>query len=95
MAEVHAQMDALIFFHADKKRENDMTPVQLREARALLGLTQEQLADMTDLSLSTIEDMESGRPVNESLVDAIHVALEAAGIEIVVGADSEPPVRLR
>lgn len=47
----------------------------------MLGLTKQQVADMVDLSTSTIEDIEAGLPVNDSLVDAIHVALEVAGIE--------------
>ena len=47
----------------------------------MLGLTTQQGADMVDLSTSTIEDIEAGLPVNDSLVDAIHVALEVAGID--------------
>ena len=58
-----------------------MTPDQLKQARLLLGLTKRQVADMVDLSTSTIEDFEAGLPVNHSLVDAIHVALEVVGIE--------------
>lgn len=55
-----------------------MTPAQVRTARELLGLTQEQLADMADLSLSTVRDFELGRPVHSCLVATVQVALEAA-----------------
>ncbi|WP_363348857.1 helix-turn-helix transcriptional regulator [Methylocystis echinoides] len=58
-----------------------MIPAQSRAARELLGLTQEHLADMADLSLSTIQEFENGRSVDECLVATIEVALEAAGVE--------------
>lgn len=58
-----------------------MTPTKSRAARELLGLSQEQLADMADLSLSTIQDFELGLPVHDCLVATIQVALESAGIE--------------
>lgn len=58
-----------------------MTPAQSRAARELLGLTQEHLADMADLSLSTIQDFELGNQIDGSLVATIEVALEAVGIE--------------
>jgi DNA-binding XRE family transcriptional regulator len=68
-----------------------MHPAELRAARELLGLTQEQLADMADLSLSTIQDFELGRAIQSCLVATIRVALEAAGIEFACGES----VRLR
>jgi transcriptional regulator with XRE-family HTH domain len=68
-----------------------MTPAKSRAARELLGLTQEQLAEMADLSLSTVQDLELGQPVHDCLVATIQVALEAAGIEF----DSEDGIRLR
>jgi transcriptional regulator with XRE-family HTH domain len=58
-----------------------MTPSQCREARELLGLTREQLADMADLSSSTVADFEEGRSVADCLTDALQVTLEAAGVE--------------
>lgn len=59
-----------------------MTPAQSRAARQLLGLTQEKLAEMSDLSLSTIKDFEDGnQAVSQSLAASIQVALEAAGAE--------------
>lgn len=68
-----------------------MTPAQSRAARELLGLTQEQLAEMADLSLSTVQDLELGLPAHDCLVATIQVALEAAGIDF-AGGDG---VRLR
>jgi transcriptional regulator with XRE-family HTH domain len=60
-----------------------MTPKQCRQTRELLGLTQEQLADMADLSGSTVADFEAGRPIADCLADALEVALEAAGAEFI------------
>ncbi len=56
-----------------------MTPAQFRKAREQLGFTQQNLADVADLSLSTVQDYEEGRPVNSNLVDALRVALESLG----------------
>jgi transcriptional regulator with XRE-family HTH domain len=60
-----------------------------------LGLTQEELADMADLNLSTIQDIEAGRQVNGSLVDAVLVTLEAAGVEFIQGNGGGTGVRPR
>jgi DNA-binding XRE family transcriptional regulator len=57
-----------------------MTPAQCRQARELLGLSQEQLADMADLSSATVVDFEAGRSVADCLADALEVTLEAAGV---------------
>jgi transcriptional regulator with XRE-family HTH domain len=56
-----------------------MTPAQFKTERERQGFTQETVADMADLSLSTIRDFEEGRPVNASLVDAIRVTIESLG----------------
>lgn len=68
-----------------KKENRYMTPAQSRAARELLGLTQEQLADVADLSFSTIQDFELERPVHSCLVATIRVALEALGVEFMCG----------
>ncbi|MGJ0507739.1 MAG: helix-turn-helix domain-containing protein [Methylocystis sp.] len=47
-----------------------MTPAQCREARELLGLTEDQLAEMADLSGLTVSDFEAGRGVADCLADA-------------------------
>jgi transcriptional regulator with XRE-family HTH domain len=58
------------------------TPSQVREARGLLNIGQDQLAEMARLSLRTIKRFElETAPVSESAVEAIQKALEAEGIE--------------
>jgi transcriptional regulator with XRE-family HTH domain len=72
-----------------------MTPAESRAARVLLGLSQEQLADMADLSLSTIQEFELGRPVHGCLVATIRVTLEAAGVEFPAENGEGPVMGLR
>jgi transcriptional regulator with XRE-family HTH domain len=73
----------------------EMTPAQCRVARNLLRLTQEQLADMADLSSSTVADFEGGREVADCLSDALAVTLLAAGAEFFTEHGESPGVRLR
>jgi transcriptional regulator with XRE-family HTH domain len=72
-----------------------MTPAESRAARELLRLSQEQLADMADLSLSTIQEFELGRAVHGCLVATIRVTFEAAGVEFIAENGGGPRVRLR
>ena len=59
-----------------------MTPSQCRAARALLDMTQSQLADAASLGLSTVVDFEKERrQVSEEAVERIRRALEECGIE--------------
>ncbi len=59
-----------------------MTPEQCRAARALLNWTQEDLAENADLSVWVVDDFETARhPISDSLVDAMLVAFEYAGVE--------------
>ena len=44
-----------------KLKVGDMTPLQLKEARQMLGLTQEQLADEIGASLASVRNWEQGR----------------------------------
>jgi transcriptional regulator with XRE-family HTH domain len=61
-----------------------MTPAQCRAARALLDITQSQLAGAADLGLSTVVDFEKERrQVSEEAVKAIRTTLERAGIEFI------------
>jgi DNA-binding transcriptional regulator YiaG len=72
-----------------------MTPAQCRAARALLDLTQSELARAADLGLSTVVDFEKQRRlVSEEAVKAIRRALEQSGIEFLDG-DPGPGLRLR
>jgi transcriptional regulator with XRE-family HTH domain len=59
---------------------------QLRAARALLSLDQRQLADLSGLSVPTIQRMEASDGVIRGNVDSLMkliAALEAAGIELI------------
>jgi transcriptional regulator with XRE-family HTH domain len=68
-----------------------ITAGQMRAARALLGLDQRALAELSGLSLPTIQRMEASEGVVrgnvDSLMKLIH-ALAAAGIELI--GDSAP-----
>ena len=70
-----------------------ITAPQLRAARALLGIDQRRLAEVSGLSLPTIQRMEASDGVIrgnvESLMKVIE-ALNAAGIEVIgEGAESK------
>jgi transcriptional regulator with XRE-family HTH domain len=64
-----------------------ITPSQLRAARALLGIDQRQLAELSGLSVPTIQRMEaSGSGAIRGNVDYLMklvAALDAAGIELI------------
>jgi hypothetical protein len=59
-----------------------ITAHQTRAARALLGWTQEMLADKAAVSLTALKRLESvnGERVFESTEDSVRRALESAGI---------------
>ncbi|MFD1911832.1 helix-turn-helix domain-containing protein [Halodurantibacterium flavum] len=59
-----------------------ITSHQTRAARALLGWTQEMLADRAKVSLTALKRMESanGLRVYESTADQVRRAFEAAGV---------------
>ena len=74
-------------------------PIQIRAARSLLGLSQEQLADQSQLGVVTVKRLEaSGTEIRGSAqtMARLQRALEAAGI-IFIDQDGErgPGVRLR
>jgi transcriptional regulator with XRE-family HTH domain len=62
-----------------------ITAAQLRAARALLGIDQQKLAEMSGVSLPTIQRMEASqgnvRGVIDTLIKVVE-ALNAAGIEL-------------
>jgi transcriptional regulator with XRE-family HTH domain len=67
-----------------------ITAAQLRAARALLGLDQRRLAELSSLSVPTIQRMETSDGVIRGTVDSLTklvTALDAAGIEL-IGEDS-------
>ncbi|WP_353476768.1 helix-turn-helix domain-containing protein (plasmid) [Salipiger sp. H15] len=63
-----------------------ITSAQMRAARALLGISQQTLAELSGLSVPTIQRMESGtgnvRGVVDSLVKVVD-ALNLAGVELI------------
>jgi transcriptional regulator with XRE-family HTH domain len=63
-----------------------ITAAQLRAARALLGIDQSDLADLSGLSVPTIQRMEASDGVIRGNVDSLMkliVAFAKAGIEII------------
>src|SRR3954464_7776360 len=74
-------------------RRSPMTPVQCRAARALLGMKQEELADIAQVARATLAMFELGRrnPHPRTLRD-MRLALESAGVEFTDGV--EPGVKL-
>jgi transcriptional regulator with XRE-family HTH domain len=63
-----------------------ITAAQLRAARALLGLDQRKLAELSGLSVPTIQRMEASEEVVRGNVDSLMkliAALEAAGLELI------------
>jgi transcriptional regulator with XRE-family HTH domain len=63
-----------------------ITAAQLRAARALVGLDQRKLAELSGLSLPTIQRMEASEEVIRGNVDSLMklvTALDAAGIELI------------
>lgn len=65
----------------------------MKAARALLGIDQRQLADLADLSLPTVQRMESSEGVVRCNVESmmrIMEALRQAGVELIADdADSQ------
>lgn len=63
-----------------------ITAAQLRAARALLGIDQRQLAELSGLSVPTIQRMEASDGVIRGNVDSLMKligALDGAGIELI------------
>ncbi|MDA9503432.1 hypothetical protein XI09_00935 [Bradyrhizobium sp. CCBAU 11386] len=63
-----------------------ITAAQLRAARVLLGIDRRQLAEMSGLSVPTIQRMEASEAMVRGNVDSLMkliTALDAAGIELI------------
>lgn len=66
------------------KKSDLITPAQCRAARALLDMTQPELAERSGLGLSTVVDFEkSRRQVSDRAIDDLRAALERAGVQFV------------
>lgn len=76
-----------------------ITPQQIRGARAMLALTQADLARAADISATALNNIERGSSdPKASTLQAIKKALEAAGVIFVADGelkDGGPGVRLR
>jgi len=73
-----------------------MNAAQCRAARALLQMSQGRLAQIAEVGLSTIVDLElARRDVADKSTAAIRAALESAGVEFIDENGGGPGVRLR
>ena len=78
------------------KNVEEVSPAQCRAGRALLEITQTQLAASAGLGLSTVVDFEKERrQVAPESVEAIRRALVRAGVEFIDENGGGPGVRLR
>ena len=70
-----------------------ISAAQLRAVRALLGIDQRRLADLSGLSVPTIQRMEASEDVIRGNVDSLMKlvgAIEAAGVELIGEGASSP-----
>ena len=73
-----------------------ITPEQCRAARALLRMSQDDLAAKTKLSAVTIRKFENQTAsLREATINLIELTLAAAGIEFIDENGGGPGVRLR
>ena len=69
---------------------------QIKAARALLGLRQAELAERAGVSLATVNNIErEATTPHRSSLQAIQIALEAAGIEFIPENGTGPGVCLK
>jgi predicted transcriptional regulator len=79
-----------------------LTAAQMRAARALVGMEQKMLAELSGVSLPTIQRMEASNGVVRGVIETLMKvmgALEAAGVEFInegaVSSGGGRGVRLR
>lgn len=72
-----------------------MLAVQCKMARAALGLGIRELAKLAKVAPATVSRLEAGEELKPRTVEAIHAALEAAGVEFIAENGGGPGVRLR
>lgn len=70
-----------------------MTPVQMKMARAALGWGVRELAEKAGVTANTVTRIENGSDAKQSTVAALRFALESAGVEFTNG--DAPGVKLR
>lgn len=73
-----------------------LTPEQIRGARAMLGITQAELAKRAGLSTTGLNNIEKGSAdPKASTLRAIQAALEEAGVQFIAENGGGPGVRLK
>lgn len=70
-----------------------MTPEQFKMAKAALGLSNPELADLTGLHRNTLNKLDKGEG-KESTNKLVQLTLEAQGIEFIPENGGGPGVRL-
>jgi transcriptional regulator with XRE-family HTH domain len=70
---------------------------QVRAARALIGWSRAKLADAAGVSVSIVEQFETGAPgpIVDEAVEKMRAALEAAGVAFIARNGGGAGVRLR
>lgn len=72
-----------------------MTPVQLRMARAAVGWGVRELAEKAGVTANTVTRIENGSDAKHSTIQALRMALEAAGIEFIAENGGGAGVRVK
>jgi transcriptional regulator with XRE-family HTH domain len=68
----------------------DLTVIQCRAARALLGWTAAEVAGAAGIGIMTVKRFEGGQKMNASSVAKLKAALEEAGIRFISAGGSSP-----
>ena len=85
-----------IWYPVNPNRDTvQMTPVQLRMARAAVGWGVRELAAKAGITANTVTRIEKGADAKQSTILALRRALEAAGVIFVEENGEGPGVRLR
>ena len=72
-----------------------ISAVQVKMARAALGLGVRDLARLGEVSVDTVSRLERGEELLPRTLAAIRAALESAGVEFIAENGGGPGVRLR
>lgn len=72
-----------------------MLGIQLKMARAALGLGVREVAEMSGVSAFTIVRIEAGESVKESTLHKVQSTLESAGVEFIPENGGGAGVRLK
>jgi transcriptional regulator with XRE-family HTH domain len=72
-----------------------MKAVQVKMARAAVGLGVRELAKRAGLTANTVTRIENGADAKQSTMDRLQQALEAAGVQFIDENGGGPGVRLQ